>query len=326
MTQRDEGILAAWRMDAAGAKRLQPTEAAEWRPGEGTLWVHLDRMQPGTHIWLEEVARLDPFVVDTLLEEETRPRVLRHGDGLVVNLRGVNLSPGAEPEDMVSVRMWIDADRLISMRGPAVLAADDVSRTLAAGEGPARPGELLVALADGLVSRMRPVVGEIEDAFDEFEEALTNEATADPSAARISEVRRRAIELRRYLAPQREVLTELADEAGTALTDDDRRALRQGADRVTRLVEDLDVARERGAVTHEEGSERLSKRMNRNMYLLSIVALVFLPLTFITGLLGINVGGIPGAETGWAFLAVCGLLAVLLAAEIWFLRRRQWMD
>lgn len=326
MTRRDEGILAAWRMDATGATRLQPGEVAEWRPGEGALWVHLDRMLAGTRTWLEQVARLDPFVVETLLEEETRPRVLRHADGLVVNLRGVNLNPGADPEDMVSVRMWIDPDRLISMRGPAVLAADDVSRALATGAGPGRPGELLVALADGLVSRMRPVVGEIEDTFDEFEEALTNEETPDPPAARISEVRRRAIELRRYLAPQREVLMDLAEDTGTTLTGNDRRALRQCADRVTRLVEDLDVARERGAVTHEEVSERLSKRMNRNMYLLSIVALVFLPLTFITGLLGINVGGIPGADTSWAFVAVCAVLVVLLLAEIWFLRRRHWMD
>ena len=67
-------------------------------------------------------------------------------------------------------------------------------------------------------------------------------------------------------------------------------------------------------------------KMNQTMYMLSIVAAVFLPLSFITGLLGINVGGIPGAETGWAFLAICAGLLVLLVAEIWFLRRWHWLD
>ncbi|MDZ7830016.1 MAG: CorA family divalent cation transporter [Halofilum sp. (in: g-proteobacteria)] len=227
---------------------------------------------------------------------------------------------------MVSVRMWIDSERLISMRGPSVMAAEDVSRTLSAGTGPRQPGGILVALANALVARTRPVVAAIEDTCDDFEEALTNDETPDPSAARISATRRRAIELRRYLAPQREVMLELAAAAGVPLTGDDRRALRRNADQVTRLVEDLDVARERGAVTHEEVTERLSLRMNSNMYLLSIVAVVFLPLTFVTGLLGINVGGIPGAETGWAFLAICAGLIVLLIAEIWFLRRRHWLD
>jgi len=324
--ERDSGILFAWRVNEDGATQLAPGDTTQWQPGDGTLWVHLDRTRPGTREWLSDVAQLDPFIVDTLLEEETRPRVLSHGSGMVVNLRGVNMNPGADPEDMVSVRMWIDGERLISMRGHSVMAAEDVSRTLAAGSGPRRPAEILVALADALVGRTRPVVATIEDTFDDFEEALTNEETPDPSAARISAARRRAIELRRYLAPQREVMLELAAATGAPLNGDDRRALRRNADQVTRLVEDLDVARERGAVTHEEVTERLSLRMNRNMYLISIVAVLFLPLSFVTGLLGINVGGIPGADTGWAFVAICAGLLVLLVAEIWFLRKWHWLD
>lgn len=319
-------ILFAWRLDGAVASRLDPAGLDQWQPADGVLWVHLDRTHRATRRWLEQVAQLDPFVVDTLLEEETRPRALVHGNGLLVNLRGVNLNPGADPGDMISLRMWIDPERVISMRRQSVLAADDVSRRLAAGEGPRQAGEVLVALADALVSRMGPVVAEIEDALDEFEAALADEEAADPPATRISSVRRRAIELRRYLAPQREVLLELASAAQSPLSQRDRRFLRQGADRVTRLVEDLDALRERGAVTYEEVSERLSRRMNRNMYLVSIVAAVFLPLSFVTGLLGINVGGIPGAEAGWAFLAICVGLGVLLVLEVWYLRRRHWLD
>lgn len=326
MASSDNGILLAWRMDASGATPVDHDSVQGTGIDDGTLWVHLDRTCAGARQWLREVAGLDPFVVDALLEEETRPRVLRHGDGLLINLRGVNPDPEGTPEDMISVRLWLDPRRLFSLRGPTVRAADDVSRTMSSDGGPHTPGQVLVALAEALVKRTRPVIAGIEDAFDQFEEALTDAGTPDPSAARISAMRRRAIELRRHLAPQREVLVEIAGMADVPMSANDRQDLRQTADRVTRLVEDLDVARERGAVTHEEVTERLSHRMNRNMYMLSVVAAVFLPLSFITGLLGINVGGIPGAGTGWAFLAICGALAVILVLEVWYLRRRHWLD
>ena len=88
-----------------------------------------------------------------------------------------------------------------------------------------------------------------------------------------------------------------------------------------RYIEDLESARDRAAVTQEELSARLAEDMNRNTYLLSIVAALFLPLGFITGLLGINVGGIPGADVKWAFAAVCGMLAVIVALQVWLFRR-----
>ena len=81
----------------------------------------------------------------------------------------------------------------------------------------------------------------------------------------------------------------------------------------------------RGSVTHDELSSRLSEQMNRNMYLLSMVAAIFLPLGLITGLLGINVGGIPGTESPWAFTLVCLLLVGLGGIGVWLLRRMKWV-
>lgn len=321
-----EGLIFAWRLGPDGAAALDAAGVAAWTPDHGPLWVHLDRRQPGVRPWLEAHAGLDPLVAEALLEDETRPRVTPHGDGLLVNLRGVNLNPGADPGDMVSVRVWVDAQRIFTLRGPRLLAGDDVAAELGAGRGPVTPGGVLAALAEAMVTRMRPVIGDIEDELDAFEEALIDDGTPIPSSARISGVRRRAIELRRYLAPQRDVMTRLYTASGAALSESDRLELRETADRIMRFVEDLDAARERGSVTHEEVSERLSLRMGRIMYVLSLVATVFLPLSFITGLLGINVGGIPGADTGWAFLAVCALLVALLVAEVVLFRRWHWMD
>jgi len=101
--------------------------------------------------------------------------------------------------------------------------------------------------------------------------------------------------------------------------------LREIADRTTRFVEDLDSARERAAVTQEELMGRLSEQMDKRMYMLSLVAAVFLPLGFLTGLLGINVGGIPGAEFPWAFAIVTAGLITLVAIQVIVFRAKKWM-
>ncbi|MFH1738479.1 MAG: CorA family divalent cation transporter, partial [bacterium] len=140
---------------------------------------------------------------------------------------------------------------------------------------------------------------------------------------KLGDVRRQAIILRRYIAPQRDVLSHLQAERFSWLSDPHRAQLREITDRITRYVEDLDAARERAAVTQDELTNRLSEQMNKTMYVLSLVAAVFLPLGLLTGLLGINVGGIPGTENHWAFAIVCVVLGVVAWFQIWLYRRKR---
>jgi zinc transporter len=94
---------------------------------------------------------------------------------------------------------------------------------------------------------------------------------------------------------------------------------------MTRFVEDLDSARERAAVAQEELLGRLSEQMDKRMYLLSLVAAIFLPLGFLTGLLGINVGGIPGAEYHWGFTLVTLMIVILVVVQVVLFRIKKWI-
>jgi zinc transporter len=134
-----------------------------------------------------------------------------------------------------------------------------------------------------------------------------------------------AISLRRYVYPQREALSRLAQFEEPWLDDRMLGRLREAVDQITRITEELDEVRERSAVVQDELANRISQRMERTMYTLTVVATVMLPLGFLTGLLGINVGGIPGADTGWAFWAVCGGLVALVAVEVLIMRRFKWI-
>jgi len=109
------------------------------------------------------------------------------------------------------------------------------------------------------------------------------------------------------------------------LDDASRMRLREASDRITRMVEDIDSARERAAVTQDELSNRLSERMNRTMYVLSIVAAVFLPLGLLTGLLGMDVGGVPGHDVPSAFWIVCAVCGVMSVVQVWAFRKLHWL-
>jgi zinc transporter len=139
------------------------------------------------------------------------------------------------------------------------------------------------------------------------------------------DLRRVAISLRRYVAPQRDALNRLSQLDEAWLDERVRGRLRETVDHVTRITEQLDEVRERSAVVQDELMNRLSQRMERTMYVLTVVATIMLPLGFLTGLLGINVAGIPGTETSWAFWAVCGILAAVAVVEVWVLRRLKWL-
>jgi zinc transporter len=138
-------------------------------------------------------------------------------------------------------------------------------------------------------------------------------------------LRRQNIRLRRYIAPQRDILSRLPNEPLTWLSDKDKLQLREVAERGARFVGVIDTAQDRAAITQEELNNRLAEHTNKAIYVLSIVAAIFLPLSFITGLLGINVGGIPGSEYKWAFLIVCFISLFIALMLLLFFKRLKWL-
>jgi zinc transporter len=324
MSEQD-GLIAAHRLDAATPGRdLDWAGVKEAWPGDGIIWVHLDFHAERAQRWIQEESGLDSIVAGALLAHETRPRVEVHGQGLLVNLRGVNLNPGAEPDDMVSVRIWIDERRIVTVRLRRLMAIQDLRDAIERGSGPRTPDAFLDHLVRQLTDRMSPVIESLEDQLAPVEDAIL-EKQSFVMRTMLATIRQQAIGLRRYVGPQREALARLLTIEASWLMESCRRHLRESADRVTRIVEDLDAIRERAAVVQDELSNRLSDSMNRRMYALSVIAGLFLPLGLITGLLGINVAGIPGADTPWAFAAVCAGLVVIVIIEILIFRRLKWM-
>ncbi|MGO1273004.1 MAG: CorA family divalent cation transporter, partial [Pseudomonas helleri] len=113
------GLVYALVLDGKGGARHIPRtelDTLELQSHE-SLWLHWDRSHPQAQTWLRGSSGLSDFSCDLLLEENTRPRLLTlPNNELLLFLRGVNLNPGAEPEDMVSLRIFGSSQRVISLR------------------------------------------------------------------------------------------------------------------------------------------------------------------------------------------------------------------
>ena len=267
-------------------------------------WIHLQSDAPQTHSLLQELG-VPELAIDAITTVETRPRVINIDDGILMVLRGVNSSAGAEPEDLASLRIWLTEDLIVTARKSVrmLMSVQDVRKQLQDGSGPKNSGEVLLFIIDRLVEYIGRVVDELDDETTSIEEHVLR-ASAE-SRAQLNHIRRAAAQLKRYLAPQRDALDGLFRLRG-ALTDEQAFELRELTDRTTRYVEDLDLTRERTQLLTEELRNQIAEMQNKRMYVLSLVTAIFLPLSFLTGVFGMNVMGLPGVENPAGFLLVAG--------------------
>ena len=318
-------VLFAYSLNqAGGGAALHDGEVARLLKDDQLAWAHLNADHPETAKWLRhEVTYLNDFVVNALLADETRPRVVSMGEGVLLILRGVNLNDNASPEDMVSIRLWVDPHRIISLQRRKLRAVGDLAATLEAGKGPKGSADFVTMLIDLLFARMAPVVTSLGEEMDDIEEDILN-GGANTLREQIVSIRKKAIIFKRYMAPQRDLITHLLEAKRDWFGENNDHQLIEAHNNITRFVEELDSVRERSQVISDEVTNILTERLNKNMYALSVVAAIFLPMGFLTGLLGVNVGGIPGAENPQAFFVFCLLLALVVGVQILFFRKMRW--
>lgn len=322
----EPGLRFALILDGqAGGHEVDWQGVNGWRPEHGVLWVHLERDAPETEAWLRERSGLDPFIVETLLAEDSRPRIEPFDDDLLLVLRGVNIEEKDEVE-LVPIHIWIAASRAISLRDSThtLGALRDIRVAVANKRGPRTAGGVLVRIAEKIVRDLEPVIDSLEDDVDRLEMELTDTQSEDLRRT-LGDIRRQAVHLRRYLLPQRDALLLLRDEDTPLISDRDRMRLGGVVDWIVRHIEDLDAIHRRTEILREELSAQVSERIAKTTHRFTVIAALLLPPSLIAALLGANIGGIPGHDTPNAFLILIGLTVVLLIVQLGILRLIRWL-
>ena len=318
-------VLFAYSLDGSGGgAALHDGVIPRLLRDDQLAWGHLNADHPDTTAGLRrEVGYLDDFGVNALLADETRPRILSVGEGILLILRGLNLNENASPKAMVSICLWIDPHRIISLQRRKLKAVSDLAANIEAGQGAGDSAGFITTLIGLLFARMAPAVTSLGEEMDDIEEHVLD-GSANALREQIVSLRKKAIIFKRYMAPQRDLITHFLEAKVDWVAEQNHHHMIEAHDDITRFVEELDSVRERSQVISDEVTNILTARLNKNMYALSVVAAIFLPLGFLTGLLGINIGGIPGAENPQAFLVFCGMLALVVGLQVVIFRKMRW--
>lgn len=322
-----DGLVFALALDGkGGARSVGWREVRAWQPGAGVLWVHLDRKGAESQRYLRQQSGLPQIAIEELLSDVSRPGLLELEGGALLNLRGVNTNAGSAPEDMVRLMLWVENARLITSRHRRVAAAQDVRGTLTdpAAQGPADVGGIVLLLAERLLDRLAPVIEATQASMEELEVERAGEGRRQ-QRLELMQLRQRTNKLRRWAGPQQEVITRMVTDRALPFDRGQRQLLAREADRVTRYVEDLTDLRDRASAKHDELSQAQAEDTSRMMFILSVAAAIFLPLTLLTELAGVDAAGIAGREQSLPFLVVVVALMVIgiaMAAVFWRLRHR----
>ena len=321
----DCGLICAYDLDQSGGGELLDWSQVSLPPQPGRIrWVHVDFSQPQGREWLTNDSGIDESVIEAMLQEDIRPRSLQTAKGVLTVLRGVNQNPDSSAEDMVSIRVWLEKNRIISARRRRLMSVNLIQDDLREGDGPVSPGDFLVRLVTNLGDHIAEVIDSIDESIEQCEVAQGNRHH-QRYRGEFGNLRRKTAHIRRYLAPQREALDRLSRMQGDIFSAGELAGLQEETNRMTLFVEELDLSRERAMVAQEEMLSGLALEQNSKIYLLSIVAAIFLPLSFVTGVFGMNVAGLPGTGNPASFMIIAGIMLAIGAGIVLLLRWKNWL-
>ncbi|BBG58704.1 MULTISPECIES: zinc transporter ZntB [Providencia] len=318
---QDSSPVHAFQLNGKGG--FLPIDVNATATQQSPFWFHYDYKNKESFNWIQQSDLFSDQVKSALTGKSSRLRMVRVGDGVLLTLQTLNNTVGQRPEQLVAFRIFMNSRMIVSTRHRKVKSLDSVIEDLHDGVGAQSTGDWLADVTDAITDEISDFTDLLHERLIEMEDDILRGEI--PERGELGLLRKQIIVIRRYMAPQRDMFSRLTAEKFLWLEDADRRRLQEIADRLGRCIEDLDGFIARTAIMSDEITNMMTEMMNRRIYTMSLMAMIFLPTTFLTGLFGVNLGGIPGGEFRFAFSAFCVLLACLIATVFWWLKRSRWL-
>ena len=274
-----------------------------------------------TVAWLQRQSDIPEQARLALLEAETRPRIDTFDQGLICIIRGAALHAEGDSLQLISLRMWWDKRRLITLRGKAMQAPEAMKSRLEKGFAVESSAQLLLELITLNATGLGDLIEDLEENVGELEEQSLLGKLPSRRDKLILE-QRCIVAFRRHMAPQTFAMGKLRDIAEFTPQQD---RLRELENRHVHMQEELNFLAERCLLLKGELGSHVNRAVEKRMRLLTILGAIFLPLSFLTDLLGINVGGIPGKNSDLAFWVIAAIMLALLLLQLAWFRWRRWI-
>jgi zinc transporter len=331
------GFITAFRFTGGQPLRLTWDEARASIVGENMTWLHLSANDDTVEGWLEGVASMPDVAREFLNGEDKRPRVhigTNFMYGVVADLELVAktldtptaAAPDAREANRATgaLRFYVDRHRMITVRARPLQSTDRLRHALLEGTTFRDPVDLFAGLIRALNDTFADRIDELGDCLDDVEETVL-EGGHSRCRALLGDVRRRIVEVKRFIDPERNALTQLVLRRLEWAEPRSMEALVQAIQVLNGLGGGLEGLYERAKLLQDEIAAALSEDINRKLLWLAIMSALLLPATLVTGIFGMNVAGLPGTKDPESFWIVVGVMTACAAITIFLLRRlRLW--
>lgn len=332
-----ELVLISYTADGAVRKILQaPDECLPYLDEERVCW--LDVRGLGTETILRQVGsvfRLHPLLLEDVVNVPQRPKLDFYEDHLLMIVHMIKPHPKGHGFTAEQVGFVLRHHVLLTLQEESMWDCfDPVRDRLQRSLGLLRQrgaGYLVYTLLDAIVDGYFPV---LED-YGEYIEALEDEVVMCPTRKtleKVHDLRRELLMLRRYIWPQRNVINSLIRDGSEFLTQENRIYLQDVYDHIIQILDILETYREVASSLMDVYLSSVSNRMNDVMKLLTVISTIFIPLTFIAGVYGMNFSpeaspyNMPALNWYWGYPVCLGVMGAIAIALVIFFWKQGWFE
>lgn len=314
--------------DAAGCREAQRVDPAWLQPGASTtFWVDLAAPTPEEGRILVDVFHFHELAVEDAMSAIHHPKIESYDSYLYLILHGIDLRGVEEGFATHDIDFFLGPNYLVTVHDGHSRSIEEqysvcMRNANVIGEG---SGALLHRIIDAMVDHYRPEIERLETRVDELETCVFEQPHQNPIRELI-QVKKDLASLRRVTLPQRDAVARLARREFPQITEAMTWRMRDVYDHLVRLAEESASLHDRVASLIDAFLSAQSNRLNQVMKLMTVIATIFMPLTVLTGMFGMNVElpRLPGGEVA-QFWWITALMTVIIAVMLWMFRRNRWI-
>jgi len=321
-----DGMICAFRITPD--QPPQELTAEEIRAGlrqeQGFIWLHVNSSLETGRKLVRQFPELPTDISDDLLDGSEQLHFCQTDQGCLLTLRDLQYESDPHRQQVSFLRVWLEPHRVISARRHPLKGIDVIRRRIMSGHTPESGAALLIELLEALATTFTPVAARLSGDADAVEDRLLAEHIDDLHGP-LGSLRRRAVQILRQIEPQQRMLARLQLRPPPWFDEDDRQRLAETIAEIGEVTALIQSTQERAKAMQDELTAILTEQTNQNLYILSVVSVIILPMTLLSGMFGMNVGGIPGLEQPMGFWAVSGLIFLVGVAAYVMLKWRHWL-
>jgi zinc transporter len=323
VARADAGLICGFVISPHTVHDIELEDLREQPQPDAVTWLHFNLANARARQAITRLPFIPAEIQEVFCEQDDRRRIEALDEGLLAVVSDLTFEPDSDPAEVSTLWVFISDHLFITGRNHPLKTIDELRSTVRGGLRAKRPIELLTWFLARRTTTLRDLTADMAEQVSEIEDEILGGAIRE-QREQLGRIRRFCAQLRRHFGPDRIAFRRLLQSRPVLLSEEQEEQMRSEIEELSFLIDEVNELYERAKLLQEELASRVAENTGRSLYVLAILSAVFLPMTLITGIFGMNVAGLPGLHDAGAFWWVMLLIGlaggVTLGAIFW--RRR----